>query len=93
MFCSPELEVAFWEHGTYLDPHNQGPPAFIEVSRVIGQVCRLTVNLYPVRAQGDDSDDENADSEAVAIHAPRRTVWVTTGLSRVCPSIIAQMAY
>ncbi|KAH9928238.1 hypothetical protein B0H21DRAFT_712161 [Amylocystis lapponica] len=75
----PELEVNFWEYNHYLNPAHSGPPAFILVSDVLSQACRVAIKLFPVRPQAGNTSD---DSENETARVPRRVVWVTTGLSR-----------
>ncbi|KAH9917859.1 hypothetical protein B0H21DRAFT_827671 [Amylocystis lapponica] len=78
----PELEIGFWLHKSYLNPSQSGPPAFIPISDVVSQACRIGIKLNSVRRNDADSDIEDDIPEA---SVPLRTVWMTTGLSRdVC---------
>ncbi|KAH9935850.1 hypothetical protein B0H21DRAFT_711539 [Amylocystis lapponica] len=76
----PELEIGFWLHKSYLNPSQSGPPAFIPISDVVSQACRIGIKLNSVRRNDADSDIEDDIPEA---SVPLRTVWMTTGLSRM----------
>ncbi|KAH9911971.1 hypothetical protein B0H21DRAFT_714183, partial [Amylocystis lapponica] len=78
----PELEVAFWEYNGYLNPRESGPPAFVLISDILSQACRVTIKLYPIRPQSNTLDIFNTDdSEDEDVRMPGKNQGSGRGVS------------
>ena len=91
---SPELEVAFWEYGTFLDPQVEGPAAVVPAHEITSQACRVTLRRYPCSPSADEEDeDDDLAVPPTSLRADNSSrLWATIGLTRVSGDLINDKA-